>query len=659
MQVLFALVSIAGAALTSGEAIRVGAGDGTGPFAADKLFNHPVGAAHALGNELPDLFVIAGSRFYPELVVYPSLGRSDAGVPIFGEAHVVAAPEVVTYASPGTIFEHNGAVHALWLDKAELVHLIFNSVACAFMETERVAMPTLPRGASCIGWLPDAEGAGFTLLMSISDGVRGGPGDGIDSRDAFYMPYDGAGVWRGGFPYAALYEAHFPSLLAGPAGAAVQATPSAREVRDSHKRLTRVDLGPGHEHDAIGGSIYGPLLHYTATADGAFEAGRMLADANGIALRHPTIGPAPAVYPNPEGRWCDLIAGGEGALYYYRFSGSFTESGQPIYHEPVYSLQRDAALYAGSLPVLTVVDWDGDDILDIVAGNSEGEILFFDNAGTNEVPAFASGVALEAGGERIHLQAGYSGSIQGPSEARWGYVCPTVTDWSGDGLVDIVLSSASGNHVVYVNAGSRTDPRLASAEPLYLDGLDLHGTWRVQPGVAPLDGRMAYVALDDQDEFHLYWLADVYNVTDGGKLRLDTGGVIGANFLRAGGTGRIKIVLTDWDEDGATDMIVGTPRHASIPEPKLGLPQALGLPGSSVMWLKNTGSDAAPAFAHPKVLHFRGEPIFFGQHACSPAVARLGGGEKPGLIVGVETGRLRFFAREDITFETMTPVPKP
>lgn len=101
---------------------------------------------------------------------------------------------------------------------------------------------------------------------------------------------------------------------------------------------------------------------------------------------------------------------------------------------------------------------------------------------------------------------------------------------------------------------------------------------------------------------------------------------------------------------------MGTPRHGSVPNPETGLPQSLGLPGSTVLFLRNTGSDAAPKFAFPKLLTHNGEPVFFGQHACGPAIAAFRS-ENPGdLIVGVEEGRFRYFKREDLSFKNVSEI---
>jgi hypothetical protein len=212
------------------------------------------------------------------------------------------------------------------------------------------------------------------------------------------------------------------------------------------------------------------------------------------------------------------------------------------------------------------------------------------------------------------------------------------------------MNDVRGMHSVYINTGSKTQPRLASAKPLYLDDLDMHGSWRTRPGIDNLDGQNIYITLDDEDQFHLYIQVDAFNLRDVGKLRLEDGSFISANFLEAGGRGRIKFECVDWDQDGDFDLIVGTPRHSTVPvADQSGLPWSKNKAGAAVLFLENKGSNQQPVFAYPKLMHHLGEPVHLGQHACSPATAFFG--DKPDLVVGTETGRLIYYQNENISWE--------
>jgi hypothetical protein len=151
----------------------------------------------------------------------------------------------------------------------------------------------------------------------------------------------------------------------------------------------------------------------------------------------------------------------------------------------------------------------------------------------------------------------------------------------------------------------------------------------------------------------LFWRLDDYNVEDGGKILQPDGKPISGAYLNAGGTGRAKLLLHDWDEDGRVDLLVGTSRHMSVGDKDAGLPQSLGRPGSAVLWLRNVGSDDEPVLEWPRLFAFKGKPMFFGQHSCAPAVGELGPGSGKNLIVGTEDGRVWFFNKDDISFMTV------
>ena len=74
-----------------------------------------------------------------------------------------------------------------------------------------------------------------------------------------------------------------------------------------------------------------------------------------------------------------------------------------------------------------------------------------------------------------------------------------------------------------------------------------------------------------------------------------------------------------------------------------------------MLLLRNVGSNTEPVFEFPKLMAFRGDPIFLGQHACGPAIADFGGEAGPDLIVGEEDGRFWFYRREDLSLKTVVP----
>ena len=100
----------------------------------------------------------------------------------------------------------------------------------------------------------------------------------------------------------------------------------------------------------------------------------------------------------------DLISGSydPGELYLFRGlgNGKFAarevirdKSGKPILKVPN---QKDRVESFGSW--VTLVDWDGDGVQDLIVGDFSGLFRFFRNTGTNQKPRYANAVNLQAGG---------------------------------------------------------------------------------------------------------------------------------------------------------------------------------------------------------------------------------------------------------------------
>ncbi len=240
-------------------------------------------------------------------------------------------------------------------------------------------------------------------------------------------------------------------------------------------------------------------------------------------------------------------------------------------------------------PYPAYVDWDGDELPDLMLPNETNRIFWYKNIGTRQQPAFGPRRQLLVDGypdspELRKLSAERALDDADPTYPReeerpfFWRTGAAFADWNGDGLMDLATHDCSTRKLTLF-----TQYRNAGALHLKKDG-----------PMKLADGRL----IDDQ--------------------------IVGRG---AHWTESFRPV--DWDGDGLLDLIY----NCAGTEPAKG----------SIYLLHNVGTAAEPMFDNPRTMCCFGEPIKVTNHGPNAWPADLDSDGKPDLITCVEWSVYPFF----------------
>jgi uncharacterized protein (DUF2141 family) len=264
-----------------------------------------------------------------------------------------------------------------------------------------------------------------------------------------------------------------------------------------------------------------------------------------------------------------------------------------------------AGIDAGSFVTGALADLDADGDLDLVAGNQVGALLYYENTGTPDVPAFTQRTGTENPFDAASVNE---------------YAAPAFADLDGDGDLDLVVAEHLGALRYFENTGDALAPvfaeQIGAANPLsgfvaasvpvpaFVD-LDADGDFDLAAGGA--DGAFRYYENTGTA------LAPVFVERSGIESPLnglDLGFFSTASFV-------------DADADGDFDLVSG-------------------LSSGVFAWFENVGTPASASF----VARVGDENPLLGLSAGSfstPVFADLDGDLLPDLVAGAGNGTFFFF----------------
>ena len=172
--------------------------------------------------------------------------------------------------------------------------------------------------------------------------------------------------------------------------------------------------------------------------------------------------------------------------------------------------------------VLSVADWDGDGLLDVIVNSIWGKVVWFKNVGSKTAPKLAAAKPVQVEWQgAVPKPAWFWWTAQPHELATQWRTTPYVIDLNSDGLNDLVMLDHEGYLVFFERIRRDNAPML-------------------------LPGKRVF-KIQGPSEFD-----------SGHRAQNAVSGLLRLNNKQAGASGRRKFCLVDWDLDGRIDLLVNS-----------------------------------------------------------------------------------------------------
>jgi hypothetical protein len=227
--------------------------------------------------------------------------------------------------------------------------------------------------------------------------------------------------------------------------------------------------------------------------------------------------------------------------------------------------------------ILSVADWDGDGLPDLMTNGIWGKVVWYRNVGTRTAPRLAAGQPVEvAPGSRSPKPAWNWWDPQGREFVTQWRTTPQMIDWNGDGLMDLLMSDHEGYLALFPRSRAADGTLVlgAAQRVFWGEGVSVYnsngqpqnresGLLRLNDGVNGRGGRRTFCVTDwDGDGTPDLLVNSNPNVNflrglgrdDAGRWRFRDEGPVSAHVLAGHAT---KPTVGDWDRDGIPDLLIG------------------------------------------------------------------------------------------------------
>lgn len=213
---------------------------------------------------------------------------------------------------------------------------------------------------------------------------------------------------------------------------------------------------------------------------------------------------------------------------------------------------------------LSVADWDGDALPDLIVNGIWGKPVWYRNAGTRTSPKLAAAAPIEVEWEGPPPKPAWTWwQPQGNELATQWRTTPFATDWDRDGLTDLVMLDHEGYLAFFERA--KRDGALVllpgrrifvdeQGQPLKLSKGDAGKSGRRKLCLADWDGDSRTDLLIDSTNVDFYRNESPPDAPASDKVVLVNKGPLDGRVLAGHDT---SPTVVDWDRNGVPDLVVG------------------------------------------------------------------------------------------------------